>query len=581
MSKKLSINEQTILELCNDRRTFFLIPDYQRPYEWGIDECQQLWEDLYSFAIPNDTHENFTDEDEYFLGPIVMFKNNEREGKYEIIDGQQRLTTLMLLLRAFYTDIETLKDTSSIYVKGEIEKCIWKKDETGNPCRDKIKMDSEVATENDKEEFFSILKSGEVTEKMRSKYALTYKFFLDKISDIKGKALYIPYLPLRILENCIILPIIAESQDTALRIFSTLNDRGKPLSDTDIFKAKFYKYFSNNGKKDNFIKRWKNLENMSKEIFTVANGAPMDELFIRYMYYKRATQNNSNTTVEGLRKFYEKNNYELLCSEDTLSDLESLAVFWLNIYRQDNSFSKRVLQKLFVLQYAPNSMWTYLVTAYFFKNKNKNDELNEIEFYNFLDKIIAFIFGYSLIKPGVSALKIPVFTELVNIINDIPIEFKKHKINKELIIQLFNDYDTFTNNRPITKSILAWWAFYHKDQKIFNLDKSFHIEHIYAKKRYEIDKDLQNAKNIELIGNKILLENHVNIRAADYRFKDKKVYYHGYVTNDGVQKDGTGIEEFQILMTKEDFNEKDIIDRTIEIRDSFINYLEKIDLIEN
>ena len=112
-------------------------------------------------------------------------------------------------------------------------------------------------------------------------------------------------------------------------------------------------------------------------------------------------------------------------------------------------------------------MWTYLVTAYFFKYKNKNNELNEIEFYNFLNKIIGFIFGYSLIKPGVSALKIPVFTELVNIMNNVPIEFKKHKINKELIIQLFNDYDTFTNNRPITKSILAWWAYYQKDQKIF------------------------------------------------------------------------------------------------------------------
>lgn len=581
MSKKLNVNQQTILELCGNNHTFFLIPDYQRPYEWGIEECQQLWDDLYGFAIPNDNHENFDKDDEYFLGPIVMFKNNERAGKYEIIDGQQRLTTLMLLLRAFYSNIETLKDAESIKVKENIAKCIWKTDEFDKPDKNILKIDSEVATENDKEEFFSILKDGIVTEKMKSKYAFTYKFFQEKIEDTREKALYIPYLPNRILRNCIILPIEAESQDTALRIFSTLNDRGKPLSDTDIFKAKLYKYFSNKGKKNEFMKRWKHIENIAKEIFAVTYGAPMDELFTRYMYYKRAVQNISNTTVEGLRKFYEKNNYELLCQEETFDNIELLAEFWLKIYRQDDSFSKRVLQKLFVLQYAPNSMWTYLVTVYFFKYKNKNNELNEIEFYNFLDKIIAFIFGYSLIKPGVSALKIPIFTELVNIINNIPIEFKKHKINKELIIQLFNDYDTFTNNRPITKSILAWWAFYQKNQKIFNLDKSFHIEHIYAKKRYEIDKDLQNKENIELIGNKILLENHVNIRAADYRFKDKKIYYRGYTTNDGVQKEGTGIEEFQTLMAKEDFNEKDIVDRTVEIRDSFINYLEKIDLIEN
>ena len=133
-------------------------------------------------------------------------------------------------------------------------------------------------------------------------------------------------------------------------------------------------------------------------------------------------------------------------------------------------------------------MWTYLVTTYFFKYKNKNNELDEKDFCFFLDKIIAFIFGYSLIKPGISALKIPVFAELVNIINNSQIDFKRHRINKELIAQMFADYNTFTNNRPITKSMLAWWAFYQKEQKIFDSDKSFHIEHIYAKKRYDIDE---------------------------------------------------------------------------------------------
>lgn len=142
MSKKLNVNQQTILELCGNNHTFFLIPDYQRPYEWGIEECQQLWDDLYGFAIPNDNHENFVKDDEYFLGPIVMFKNNERAGKYEIIDGQQRLTTLMLLLRAFYSNIETLKDAESIKVKENIAKCIWKTDEFDKPDKNILKIDS-------------------------------------------------------------------------------------------------------------------------------------------------------------------------------------------------------------------------------------------------------------------------------------------------------------------------------------------------------------------------------------------------------------------------------------------------------
>lgn len=71
------------------------------------------------------------------------------------------------------------------------------------------------------------------------------------------------------------LPIEAESQDTALRIFSTLNDRGKPLSDTDIFKAQFYKFYSEKNKKEEFIKCWKLLENICNKIFQSKSGSSM------------------------------------------------------------------------------------------------------------------------------------------------------------------------------------------------------------------------------------------------------------------------------------------------------------------
>lgn len=93
------------------------------------------------------------------------------------------------------------------------------------------------------------------------------------------------------------LPIEAESQDTALRIFSTLNDRGKPLSDADIFKAQFYKYYSLKGKKDVFIKKWKELESLCEKIFHPISGTPMDELFTRYMYYERSKQELKSSTV--------------------------------------------------------------------------------------------------------------------------------------------------------------------------------------------------------------------------------------------------------------------------------------------
>jgi uncharacterized protein with ParB-like and HNH nuclease domain len=101
------------------------------------------------------------------------------------------------------------------------------------------------------------LKTGFVSKDQKSNYARNYIFFQQKIDDFLSEfPSYFAYLPARILGNCILLPIEAESQDTALRIFSTLNNRGLPLSDADIFKAQFYKYYSTKNQKDDFIGKW-------------------------------------------------------------------------------------------------------------------------------------------------------------------------------------------------------------------------------------------------------------------------------------------------------------------------------------
>lgn len=276
---KLTIDQKTIKQLFSDKKTDFLIPDYQRPYAWGEIECQTLWDDIFDFAFPDGNADNFdSDNNEYFLGPIVTFKNSNN--KQEIIDGQQRLTTLMLLLRAFYSKLLHMRDGNTIKTRDSIASCIWKVDEFDNPDKFSLKIDSEVATDDDKEEFISILKNGELTKSMKSKYADTFRFFELKIQEFLNEyPSYFAFLPTRVLNNCILLPIEAESQDAALRIFSTLNDRGLPLSDTDIFKAQLYKYFSSRGEKDDFIFRWKKLERSAQQIFHTSSGSPMDELF--------------------------------------------------------------------------------------------------------------------------------------------------------------------------------------------------------------------------------------------------------------------------------------------------------------
>ena len=568
---KLNIDQKNIKDLFEDKKSDFLIPDYQRPYAWEEDECKTLWDDIFEFAFPNNNVDDFNSEEEYYLGPIVTFRNDD--GKKEIIDGQQRLTTLMLLLRAFYVKFGKMQDDNSKKMRENIEKCIWKTDEFGNPNKSALKINSEVATDNDKEEFLKILNTGDATN-MKSRYAENYMFFQKQIDGfLNNYPSYFSYLPARILNNCILLPIEADDQNTALRIFSTLNDRGLPLSDADIFKAQFYKYYSNKGQKNIFIEKWKKLEEICEKNFNPQSGTPLDELFSRYMYYERAKMGNTSSTTESLRKFYERNKYELLRKDETLENLIDLACFWNDVADQDNErFSEDVLKKLFVLNYAPNSMWTYFVSVYYLHNRNNKGELDNNLFNVFLQKTIAFIWAHAVYMPGVNALRTPIYTEMVNIVNNRPVEFLDRKFDLIQLKSMFENYE-FNNNRPITKSMLAWWAYQNIEQPLLSIETSYDIEHIYAKNRNEKERSLSNVKNIEKIGNKSLLEKRINIRASDYRFEDKKKYYEGFITQRGKIKEPTAIISLKKIAQQNDFVETDIVNRNNCIINTFLDFL--------
>ena len=98
-----------------------------------------------------------------------------------------------------------------------------------------------------------------------------------------------------------------------------------------------------------------------------------------------------SSTTEALRKFYERNSYALLKDEGTLSDLITLAEFWEDVSNQDtHRFSERILKRLFVLNYAPNGMWTYFVSVYFMQKKDTSGMLDDDEFLAFLQKGVIF-----------------------------------------------------------------------------------------------------------------------------------------------------------------------------------------------
>ena len=298
----------------------------------------------------------------------------------------------------------------------------------------------------------------------------------------------------------------------------------------------------------------------------------MDEIFTRYMYFERAKRGVKLSTLEGLRKFYEAGNYELLKTyhKQTFDNIKALADFWNDVANQDQTrFSDRVLRRLFVLNYAPNSMWTYITSVYFMQNRDDNGLLDDDDFYDFLTKITAFIWAFTILRPGVNILRTPIFAEMVNIINGRKVTFDGFTLSASELENALKIY-AFTNNRPITRSVLAWFAFTDPEQKLIPIETVLEIEHIYARNR------TPTPENLEAIGNKSLLEKKINIRASDYRFQDKAKYYLGLMP----KKPATNIHQLQALAkVQQDFTQQDISLRTEEIISSFMTFVRENNLL--
>ncbi len=371
-----------------------------------------------------------------------------------------------------------------------------------------------------------------------------------------------------------------DNDDKSTRISYKLN-QSQLLSGIDSNRSQPKSGNDTKGTKDEFVRRWTKLTTICEKIFHPISITPMDELFTKYMYYERAIKRIDSSTTEALRKFYEgRDSYELLKNDTTFNNLEDLAKFWEDVYTQnEDRFSQNVLRRFYILCYAPNSMWGYIVSVYYLKNRQEDGSLEETELIKFLDKITGFIWAYAVTNPGVNSLRTPMFAEMINIIDGVPVEFSKFKFDLASLSTSFSNYE-FRNNRPITKSMLTWWALVDENQPIPSLETTFEIEHIYAKNRNDKEKSLSNSAKVESLGNKAILEKRINIRASDYRFEDKKKYYLGYTTDRGVVKEGTSNTELlRMVENMSDFCESDIDARKTAILERFYTFLRGNQLI--
>lgn len=411
---ELHVSKKTIGKLFNEMQNKkFVIPDYQRPYKWDIEKCETLWEDIENFAQTD--AKSGTD---YFLGTIVSYINEEKNP--EIIDGQQRITSFMLMLRAFYKKLENMnEDEDVIGLKNQLAPCIWDINPISQKVSDKTKIHiiSLVATEEDNDTFHEILKNGTANDNANDNYSKNFIFFKNKcdqyatINPMQWKELCVT-----ILQKCIILPIECDAQDTALTIFSTLNDRGLPLADSDIFKAQIYRNGDTDEKRKEFTAKWKELMHICKQ-----GHLSVDDVFRYYTHILRARNNDKSKEV-GLRKFYAEDKYKRLKDENLMSEIIALSEFWRYINSEIEpddevkyTISIEARKYIHCLNCYPNEFWKYVTSVFFMKNRES--ETFDQDFILMLKKLVSFLFAKFIESPTVNAIKDDIYAACISISN--------------------------------------------------------------------------------------------------------------------------------------------------------------------
>jgi len=504
--KTITATPKEIRRIFQDR---YEIPDYQRPYSWDKEQCEKLWDDITDFYDSSESK-----DDKYFLGNIVLHPSGE---SYVVVDGQQRLTTLMILMRAFFAkagDYEAL------------EECLKIKDKKSSKLTNELRVKSTVLEENKKDLIDIVFNNGKNLESDNI-FRKNYDYFIEQIDNWQSIKNYISEelenLITCLLDKIVILPIECSSEDDALTIFETINNRGLSLSDADIFKAKLYSSIDENDfeNKKNFIEKWNSLENH-------------DDLFRILMHIIRADNNKTDKEIS-LRSFFTSNKNSYLKNCDSI--MQSLDMICKIYYWESNNVFDDIYWG--ILDTYPNYYWRYplfvFLHKYGFLNIDDNFELsNEYaeKYSELIKETVKYFFIKGINYNSVNAVKDTIFHVCAKIIsNEDYLNRYKDNLGKD-------DFDQFAvklrlnNLGRYQKGLVVLSSFLNPNQNINKFNEliwsnDYQIEHILPVKWNDYyDWNERTAKELlNNLGNLIPLETKSNISVKNFFFRKKQELY--------------------------------------------------------
>lgn len=434
----------SIFQILNGNKQF-LIPVYQRYYSWDVAQCRRLWNDIVNMQKKGKAG--------HFVGSIVnIAEQTPPTGvqKYMIIDGQQRTTTLTLLLIALRDYALANPDDKSINAK-QIDGMLLKNEyETGD---DRYKL---LLTETDRNILISLVERKPIADDVKSKLLDNYKYFS---SSILEKVLSPAEIYEAIGKLQIVNITLDRTLDDAQAIFESLNSTGKELSESDLIRNYVLMGLAPAAQTDVYEHLWRPMEQLFPNN---ENDLLMDRFFRDYLTMKLTRIPKQGRVYEEFKLYHL--NCEFSTIKELCQDLFTYAKYYTNIVfmRSSNSALRALYSDINALR---------MEVSYPFLLKVHNDYEEKIITENDLLEIIrlciSYVFRRSICDIPTNSLN----KTFATLRNEIRQDDYLNSIKAFFVLR--DDYKEFPNDDKFVASFIT--------RDIFNMrSRNFILSHLEA-----------------------------------------------------------------------------------------------------
>ena len=450
-----------VKDMIEKSKRQFIIPVYQRNYDWSISNCKKLFEDIIN-AYKNDR--------KHFTGTIVYIKGYH-SSKFDediIIDGQQRITTILILLKSLLDKAILLSDYK---LQSEIPDYLFNKDSSTDL---KIKL---KPVKNDNIPFTFLMKDHHDEMSSESNISKNYNYFVKLIDMelINGLSLSDILYGVKKLE---VVEIILDTDkgDDPQTIFESINSTGLDLSAADLIRN--FLLMNDMNQEKLYEEFWLPIERIISKTLLV-------DYFTDYLNFKSKENISSSNIYEKFKDFYKKNSYT---NQSMMIELKYYSNFYSAFVTENNRYSHDVNKHLSDLRLLDQStLYPFLLAVFEDFEKKVIDQIE-------LQKVLKFFANYSLRR----------------IITGVPSNSLRG-LYKNLYNRVFKDE---TNKKDYYKAIHSFFMQLTTKDRVPTNDEFVHAliyDNLYQKKNVckYILTSIENDGNNETIDVKSLTIEHV------------------------------------------------------------------------